>query len=121
MLHGKAKDLLEGDDPRIGSDKIQEEQDYNNLENGSIHTEKTGDLQAGTKRGLSARHVQLIALGGTIGYYTLNRINSRQCTESAYVYCRTGLFLNSGTNIATVINDRIISCKMAKILMFIAY
>ncbi|KAG0180610.1 hypothetical protein DFQ28_004944 [Apophysomyces sp. BC1034] len=37
------------------------------------------DLQEGTKRGLNARHIQMISLGGSIG---------------------TGLFLNSGTSIA---------------------
>ncbi|KAG0171209.1 hypothetical protein DFQ30_001303 [Apophysomyces sp. BC1015] len=42
------------------------------------HYEET-DLQRGTKRGLSARHIQMISLGGAIG---------------------TGLFLNSGQNIA---------------------
>ncbi|ORY94428.1 amino acid permease-domain-containing protein [Syncephalastrum racemosum] len=39
----------------------------------------TTSIQHGTKRSLKARHVQMIALGGTIG---------------------TGLFLNSGGNIA---------------------
>ncbi|RCH77966.1 hypothetical protein CU098_002824, partial [Rhizopus stolonifer] len=42
--------------------------------------EDVESLQHGTKRGLSARHIQMISLGGAIG---------------------TGLFLSSGSNIAT--------------------
>ncbi|KAF7732589.1 hypothetical protein EC973_003336 [Apophysomyces ossiformis] len=48
----------------------------------SRHSEEhydENDLQRGTKRGLSARHIQMISLGGAIG---------------------TGLFLNSGQNIS---------------------
>ncbi|KAI8086759.1 amino acid permease/ SLC12A domain-containing protein [Halteromyces radiatus] len=45
----------------------------------SYTSEERRSLQQGTKRGLSARHIQMISLGGSIG---------------------TGLFLNSGQNIA---------------------
>ncbi|KAL1931715.1 hypothetical protein VTP01DRAFT_9858 [Rhizomucor pusillus] len=63
-----------------GSEKIQDEYAYRPESHLSFNTQRTHrDLQEGTKRGLDARHVQMIALGGTIG---------------------TGLFLNSGTNIA---------------------
>ncbi|KAG0936984.1 hypothetical protein G6F57_007685 [Rhizopus arrhizus] len=58
-------------------------------DNGSFHSkiskhaigdeEDVQSLQHGTQRGLSARHIQMISLGGAIG---------------------TGLFLSSGTNIA---------------------
>ncbi|KAI8139578.1 amino acid permease/ SLC12A domain-containing protein [Fennellomyces sp. T-0311] len=65
----------------FGSEKIEEEYMYPTEANGSFTSKQHVDLQEGTKRGLDARHVQMIALGGTIG---------------------TGLFLNSGGNIATV-------------------
>ncbi|KAI8374182.1 amino acid permease/ SLC12A domain-containing protein [Radiomyces spectabilis] len=45
----------------------------------SVESEHNNDIQQGTKRGLNARHIQMISLGGAIG---------------------TGLFLNSGGNIA---------------------
>ncbi|KAI8331659.1 amino acid permease/ SLC12A domain-containing protein [Chlamydoabsidia padenii] len=45
----------------------------------SFTSEEHRNIQQGTKRGLSARHIQMISLGGSIG---------------------TGLFLNSGQNIA---------------------
>ncbi|CAO3589810.1 unnamed protein product [Absidia cylindrospora] len=45
----------------------------------SYTSEEKRGIQEGTKRGLSARHIQMISLGGSIG---------------------TGLFLNSGQNIA---------------------
>ncbi|KAJ8662407.1 hypothetical protein O0I10_002101 [Lichtheimia ornata] len=63
------------------SEKVEEEYMYSTtMGPGSITSKHTIDLQEGTKRGLDARHVQMIALGGAIG---------------------TGLFLNSGGNIAT--------------------
>ncbi|OBZ90070.1 Lysine-specific permease [Choanephora cucurbitarum] len=42
--------------------------------------DEENNIQAGTHRGLDARHIQMISLGGAIG---------------------TGLFLNSGSNVAT--------------------
>ncbi|CDH48806.1 lysine-specific permease [Lichtheimia corymbifera JMRC:FSU:9682] len=64
------------------SEKVEEEYMYSTgMGPGSINSRHTIDLQEGTKRGLDARHVQMIALGGAIG---------------------TGLFLNSGGNIATL-------------------
>ncbi|KAI8979292.1 amino acid permease/ SLC12A domain-containing protein [Mycotypha africana] len=45
----------------------------------NLNEEEANELQSGTVRGLTARHIQMISLGGAIG---------------------TGLFLNSGSNIA---------------------
>lgn len=51
-----------------GSEKIQDEYAYRPESHLSFNTQRTHrDLQEGTKRGLDARHVQMIALGGTIG------------------------------------------------------
>lgn len=51
-----------------GSEKIQEEYNYRPESHLSFNTQGTHrNLQEGTKRGLDARHVQMIALGGTIG------------------------------------------------------
>ncbi|KAI7893605.1 amino acid permease/ SLC12A domain-containing protein [Mucor mucedo] len=49
------------------------------ISNANQNTDDVEALQHGTKRGLDARHIQMISLGGAIG---------------------TGLFLNSGSNIA---------------------
>ncbi|KAI9364570.1 amino acid permease/ SLC12A domain-containing protein [Pilaira anomala] len=64
------------------SQKIEEYEKEKTPTYNSDHNPSTGDvesLQHGTKRGLDARHIQMISLGGAIG---------------------TGLFLNSGSNIA---------------------
>lgn len=50
------------------SEKVEEEYMYSTtMGPGSITSKHTIDLQEGTKRGLDARHVQMIALGGAIG------------------------------------------------------
>ncbi|KAI9498160.1 amino acid permease/ SLC12A domain-containing protein [Zychaea mexicana] len=81
MFRGK-KDAEEHSTPppAFGSEKVEEEYMYPTEAAESFTSKENTDLQEGTKRGLDARHVQMIALGGTIG---------------------TGLFLNSGGNIAT--------------------
>ncbi|KAL0090650.1 amino acid permease-domain-containing protein [Phycomyces blakesleeanus] len=81
-MFGRQKDLSEVDQAKetyseYDSEKIEagrhQESSYN-------PREEEHDLQEGIRRGLSARHIQMISLGGAIG---------------------TGLFLNSGGNIAT--------------------
>ncbi|KAI7858427.1 hypothetical protein BDC45DRAFT_307963 [Circinella umbellata] len=55
--------------PVYGSEKVEEEFMYPTETGASFNSEKRNgvDLQEGTKRGLDARHVQMIAFGGTIG------------------------------------------------------
>ena len=58
--------------PVYGSEKIEEGL-YTNDTGASFTSKQVVDLQEGTKRGLDARHVQMIALGGTIGYLDIAR------------------------------------------------
>ncbi|KAI9323478.1 amino acid permease/ SLC12A domain-containing protein [Dichotomocladium elegans] len=75
----KKKDEDFNDPSQFENSKIEET--YNPTDHASLRSRPdTIDLQEGMKRGLHARHIQMIALGGAIG---------------------TGLFLNSGGNIAT--------------------
>ncbi|CAO3654463.1 unnamed protein product [Mucor hiemalis] len=60
------------------SQKIEDEKAPSYISNPD-NMDDEESLQHGTKRGLDARHIQMISLGGAIG---------------------TGLFLNSGSNIA---------------------
>lgn len=54
--------------PHVDSEKVEEEYMYSTtIDHGSIASRQSIDLQEGTKRGLDARHVQMIALGGAIG------------------------------------------------------
>ena len=55
--------------PVYGSEKVEEEFMYPTETGASFNSEKksVADLREGTKRGLDARHVQMIAFGGTIG------------------------------------------------------
>ncbi|KAI9271489.1 amino acid permease/ SLC12A domain-containing protein [Phascolomyces articulosus] len=85
MFRGKKEEEIQSvsndaSPPAYGSEKVEEEYMYPTESGASFSSRKhVVDLQEGTKRGLDARHVQMIAFGGTIG---------------------TGLFLNSGGNIA---------------------
>ncbi|KAI9031019.1 amino acid permease-domain-containing protein [Phycomyces nitens] len=81
-MFGRQKDLSEIDQTK----ETYSEYDSEKIESGrhqnppTYANDEEHDLQEGTRRGLSARHIQMISLGGAIG---------------------TGLFLNSGGNIAT--------------------
>ncbi|KAI9280578.1 amino acid permease/ SLC12A domain-containing protein [Umbelopsis sp. AD052] len=67
--------------PRGGTPQYENYSDYDvNEKNVDVSDHGAMEEQVGTKRGLSARHIQMISLGGAIG---------------------TGLFLNSGGNIAS--------------------
>lgn len=92
---GTIRPMMENDDSNpmkyFDSEKVEAyDQTGNSFE--SISEDKSSIHSAPPIRGLSARHIQMLSLGGCIG---------------------TGLFLNSGQNIA-IVNFQILYSKKKK-------